>query len=274
MVRRDWRRRLQNFFNLFLNNGEEGDLSKFQGVHLNDIPIVEDLLQLNVFLYDIDFVDRELIGELARRSIQKYEKSVTLLRYNNHICYVNNINALFKAFRCTTCDTFFSKTGNLERHLATCSHRIKHTYPKNVYELRETLFEKLDAFNIPYVSEQKLFKNLAIFDFESICVKEESYKQTETTKWIGIHVPLSVSISSNLIPEPIFLCNANPHHLISSFITALERLATQSKTQLKLNFIEIESAIKIKLCAILEQLNQRCNRAEKVPIFVDDCVCR
>ena len=194
-------------------------------------------------------------------------KTVKLLRYNNHICYVNNINELFKAFRCTTCDTFFSKTGNLERHLATCSDRVKHIYPKNVYELRETLFEKLDAFNIPYRNEQKLFKNLAIFDFESICVKEDSYKQTETTMWFGKHVPISVSISSNLIPETIFLCNANPNHLILSFITALEGLATQSKAQMKLNFMK--TAIKIKLCAVLEQLNQRRNRVSN---FVDDCI--
>ena len=100
-------------FNFFLNNNDVGDVSNFQGVHLNNIPKVEDLLQLNIFLHDIDFVDRELIGELCRRSVQKYEKSVKLLRYNNHICYVNNIKALFKAFRCTTCDTFFSGTGNL-----------------------------------------------------------------------------------------------------------------------------------------------------------------
>ena len=256
-------------FNLFLNNSEEGDVSKFQGVHMTDIPKVEDLLQLNIFFYDIDFADGELISELCRRSTQKYEKSVKLLRYNNHICYVNNLNALFKAFRCTTCDTFFAKTGNLERHLVTCKARVKHIYPKNVYELRETLFEKLDAFKIPYKNEQKLFKNLAIFDFESICVKEDSYKQTETTTWIGKHVPISVSISSNLIPEPIFLCNANPHHLILSFITALEGLATQSKAQMKLNFIEVEAAVKTKLCAVLEQLNQRRNR---VSDFVDDCI--
>ena len=133
------------FFNIFLNNSEEGDVSKIQGVHLNDIPKVEDLLQLNIFFYDFDFVDGELIGEVARRSIQKYGKRVKLLRYNNHICYVNNIKALLKAFRCTTCNTNFSKTGNLERNLVTCSHRIKQIYPKNVYELRETLFEKLDA---------------------------------------------------------------------------------------------------------------------------------
>ena len=108
-------------------------------------------------------------------------------------------------------------------------------------------------------------KNLAIFDFESICVKEaNSYKQTETTTWIGQHVPISVSISSKLFPEPIFLCNANPHYLIMTYFTALEGLATQSKAQMKLNFIEVETAIKIKLCAILEQLNQRRNRAERM----------
>ena len=210
-------------FNLCLNNSEEGAVLKFQEVLLKDIPKVEDLLQLNIFLYDIDFVDEELVGELCRRSIQKYENSVKLLRYNNHICCDNNINALFKAFRCTTCDTFFSEMANLERHLVTCSDRIEHIFPKNVYELGEAFFEKLNAFNIPYKNEQKLFKNLAKLDFESICVKENSYKQTDNTTWIGKHVPISVSISSNLIPEPIFLCNAHPHHLISStFISALE----------------------------------------------------
>ena len=71
-------------FNLFLNNCGEADPSKFQGVHMIDIPKVEEMLQLNIFLYKIDFVDGELIGKLARRSIQKFGKSVKLLCYNNH----------------------------------------------------------------------------------------------------------------------------------------------------------------------------------------------
>ena len=143
-----------------------------------------------------------MVGELARRSIKKYEKNVQLIRYNSQICYVDNINALFKAFRCLTCDTYFQKTGNLERHLVRCSERVKHIYPKNVYQLRETFFDKLDSFDIQYTDDQKLFKNLAVFDFESICIPEVKFKNTETTTWIGKHVPISVSISSNLIAEP------------------------------------------------------------------------
>ena len=51
-------------FNRFLNNCGETDPSKFQGVHMK-----EEMLQLNFFLYDIDFVDGELIGELVQRCI-------------------------------------------------------------------------------------------------------------------------------------------------------------------------------------------------------------
>ena len=259
------------FFNLFLKNSEKRDPSKFQSVHMTDIPKVEEMLQLNIFLYDIDFVDGELIEELARRSLQKFEKSVKLLRYDNHICYVININAISKAFRCTTCGSFFSKTGNLDRYLVTCSDRGKHIYPKNVYELRETLFEKSDTFNIPYRNEQKPFKNLAIFDFESICVKEaNSNKQTETTTCIGKHVPISVSILSNSIPEPIFLSNVSSSHL--AFYYRSRGISNSKKAQMKLNFSEVETGIKIKLYAILEQPKQRRNRAERVSNFVDDCI--
>ena len=35
---------------------------QFQGVHMNDIPIVEDLLTLSILLYDIDVVDGNIIG--------------------------------------------------------------------------------------------------------------------------------------------------------------------------------------------------------------------
>ena len=149
-------------FKRFLNNCGEGDPSNYQEVHMTDIRKVVEMLQLNIFLNDIDRVDGELIGELARRSIQKFEKGFKLLRYNNHTCYLSDINFFYKSFRCSTCDTIFSKTGSLERRLITCNERVRHIYPKNVYQLRETLFEKLNSFNIPYREDQKLFKNLAI----------------------------------------------------------------------------------------------------------------
>ena len=227
--------------NLFHVNSTNPDPSKFQGVCMDDIPSVGDIVVINIFIYDIKFIDGAMVGELARRSIKKYEKSVQLIQYNSHICYVDNIHPLFKAFRCPTCDTYFRKSGNLERHLVRCSERVKHIYPKNVYQLRETFFDKLDSFGTQYADDQKTFTNQAVCDFESICIPEEKFKNTETTTWIGKHVQISISITSNLIAKPIFLCNSNPRDLVESFIDAVEGLATQSKAQMKLNSLEIET---------------------------------
>ena len=249
-----------NLFNLFINKMDELSADQFQGVHMNDIPFVEDLLTLNIVLYDIDIVDGNIIRQLARRSVQKYDNTVKLLGYNNHICYVSNINAVFQTFRCPNCDIFFSGGFNLERNLTTCSERVKKFYPRNVYQIRETLFDKLDYFGIKYRSEQKFFENLATFEFESICVPEETLRGTNTTTWIGKHVPIYVSISSNLVKEPIFLCNSDPHHLVASFIGALENLASQSKAKMKNLFLDFETKTKIKPGSIMEKLIQRHNR--------------
>ena len=89
---------ISKMFYLFINKTDGLSPNQFHGNHMNDILTVEDLLTLNNLLYDIDNVDGNIIGELARRSVQKYESTVRLLRYNNHICYVSSINASFKLF--------------------------------------------------------------------------------------------------------------------------------------------------------------------------------
>ena len=68
---------------------------------------------------------------------------------------------------------------------------------------------------------------------------------------------------------PIFLCNSDPHHLVASFIGALEILAAQSKAKMKNLFHDIETTIKIKRRSILEKLTQRHNRREQA--HLDDC---
>ena len=193
---------------------------------MRDILFVQDLLALKILLYDMDIVDGNIIGKLARQSVQEYDNTLRLLRYKNHKCFVSNINAVFQSSRCPNCDIFFSRTFNLQRHLTTSNERVKHMYPKKVYPIQETLFDKLDSFGINFTSQQTFFKNFAIVNIESICVQQESFKDTKTRTWIGRHVPISVSISSNLVEEPIFLYNSDPHHLVSQFFGTLEGLAS------------------------------------------------
>ena len=157
-----------------------------------------------------------------------YEKNVQLIRYNSHNCYVANIHAFFKVFRCPPCDTYFQKTGNLERHFVRCSERV------NLYTGRKI-------------------------------------QNTETKTWIGKHIPISVSVSSNLISMPELLCNSNPRVLVESFIDVVEGSATQSKAQMKLKFLEVETAMKSKLTRTPESLNERRCSNQRVFQLEDQC---
>ena len=87
-------------------------------------------------------------------------------------------------FRCPSCDCFFNRSDNFNRHLLTGKDRVRQSYPRIAYKLRETIFEKPDGLNIPYIEDQKLFSNVAIFDFESICVPAEELKANETATWL------------------------------------------------------------------------------------------
>ena len=166
---------------------------------MTDILKVEDLLQLNLLPDDIDFVYGELIGKLARRYIQKLEKSVKLLRHYNHIRYVSNMNSFFKSFSCSTCNAIFSKAGNLERHLITCSERVQLIYPKNVYQLGETLCEKLDSFNTPNKEDQMLFKAWQFLISKLFALRKRRIKKLklqnglERMKWKNVVKSVSIS---------------------------------------------------------------------------------
>ena len=131
----------------------------------------------------------------------------------------------------------------------------------------------MDSFGIKYTTQEKLLKNLAKFDFESICVQEDSFKDTKTVTWIGKKVLSWVSISSKLVEEPILLYNSDPHHLVSSFIGTLEGLAPQIKAQTKLLFFAFETTNEIKLGSILENITQRHNRRQhaRFDMSQDDC---
>ena len=148
-------------FNLSITKTDGLSPNQFHGVPMNDIPTVEDLLTINILLYDIDIMDGNITGELRRRSVEKYEKTVRMLRYNNYLCFVSNNNAVFQAFRGPNCDIFFSRAFNLERDLTTCRERVTNVYPRNVFQIREALFEKSDSFSIKYTSEEKTLQKFS-----------------------------------------------------------------------------------------------------------------
>ena len=91
---------------------------------MESIVRVEAFDRVDFFLYDFDISNGSMIGELARRSVGKHSNTVRLLRYIRHICYVFDINALFKAYRCPSCHDFIKTVQYQDRHLTTCKERL------------------------------------------------------------------------------------------------------------------------------------------------------
>ena len=80
---------------------------------------MEEIVERNINIYNFDIQEGEYVGELARRSIGKLEKTVKLLRFNNHIIHTNDIDSFFKRFRCPSGDCFFKRSDVFNKQLIT-----------------------------------------------------------------------------------------------------------------------------------------------------------
>ena len=126
--------------------------------------------------------------------------------------------------------------------MQNCSENTQHKYPTGAYQLSETIFERLEDVNVNVPQELRLFSHLIVFDFESITVPDSTLKNTDLTSWIGKHIPISVSIASNLLDDPIFICNEDPNQLIRDFVSNLTHIAEKSTLLMreKLNYFVLE----------------------------------
>ena len=52
----------------------------FRGVSIDHLVFAENVIKHNIFIYDIDIEEGEIVGELARRSVEMYEKRINFLR--------------------------------------------------------------------------------------------------------------------------------------------------------------------------------------------------
>ena len=196
--------------NLFTTIVEGWKLNFSQGIQTTNVSTDEEFLHLNNLAYEIDIMDGKIKSEIASQGVQNFKTSVQFLRYNNLFCQLTKNNAVFRRLVARRV-TLFQLTTNLERSLG--SEELKIVYPKNVYQIRLTFSGSLNSFGTKYTIEETMFRNIAKFDCDSTCVQQKSFKDTETKKRIGKHVPILVSISLNLVEQSIFnFFNSDPHH--------------------------------------------------------------
>ena len=79
------------------------DAASFQKVRMQKIP---NLRKKQQFFYNSVIADQTFVEELARGSIEMYSNTVRLLHCIVHTCYISNIKASLKIYRCASCGHF------------------------------------------------------------------------------------------------------------------------------------------------------------------------
>ena len=84
------------------------------------------------------------------------------------------------------------------RHERGCNGKIRRVYTGGVYHTTPSIFERLDDEGICVTDDLRFYIYRATFDYESYFDGENTPTNTDRVQWITRHVPLSVSIASNV----------------------------------------------------------------------------
>ena len=103
------------------------------------------------------------------------------------------------SYRCRKCgDSLWKDAWMLYRHERTCTGDVRRVYHGGVYHSTPSVFERLDDENIRVAESLRYYSYRATFDFECWFDTEQLPSDSDKVHWVARHVPLSVSVASNV----------------------------------------------------------------------------
>ena len=247
---------------------------RFCGVKLKELPELEHLYEVNIFVYslgptkpdgeegeddtekdDQDFFP-EIAAQLIHRSLCHYPSTLYLNLYQNHFSYIKDMKKYTKSYCCSRCGMYWKHVGMLHRHERTCEAKVHFQFPGGAYKTPPTIFQLLEdeGFTIP--DHLKYFPYRATFDFECMFNRQTGLNNTEKLTWNAKHIPLSVSVCSNVptFEQPkCFVSTGNSKELAKEMVDYLVEISQKSSDLMKEEFSFLFEAIDQKL----QEIKQR-----------------
>ena len=172
----------------------------FAGVTLDDLHKVESKFKTNVVVYQLVEIDNgKTMAELVRRSPAQYQETMYANLHESHYSYIQDIGKYCHSYRCRKCgDSLWKSSWELHRHERTCEGGIRRIYKGGVYRPPSSIFERLDDEGIIVEDVLRYYPYRATFDFECYFDRDNVPADSDRVQWIARHVPLSVSLTSNV----------------------------------------------------------------------------
>ena len=202
----------------------------FAGVTLDDLSKIEATFDVNVCAYKLVPTGNEKTkAEIVRRSLCSYAQTIYLNLYETHFSYIKDINTYCHSWRCRNCETSLWKCPyDLHRHERTCTEGIKRLYKGGVYHPTPSIFQRLDDECITVPEALRFYPFRATFDFECFFDRDNVPADSDKVHWIARHVPLSVSLASNvpgLEPAQCYVTDGDSDKLVADMMSHLHAVS-------------------------------------------------
>ena len=218
----------------------------FAGVTLDELDKVETTFKTNVFVYKlVEIADGMTTAELVRRSMGHYTETMYLNLYEAHFSYIKDIRMYSHSYKCSKCEQALWKSPyHLHRHESTCEAGVNRIYKGGVYRPPASIFERLDDEGIIVEDVLRYYPYRATFDFECYFDRDNVPADTNTLQWSARHVPLSVSVASNVPgyePAQCYVTDGDSDKLVADMmdhLTAISDAAYESLLPLYADVLE------------------------------------
>ena len=202
----------------------------FAGVTLEDLSKIEAKFDVNVVVYKLDEIaDGKTTAELVRRSTGCGKTTMYVNLHENHYSYIRDVNMYSRSWRCCNCEQALWKSSReLHRHERTCEVGVNRMYTGGVYRPPPSIFERLDDEGIVVEKTLRYYPYRATFDFECYFTGDNVPTDTDHVRWVARHVPLSVSVASNVPgyePAQCYITDGDSDKLVADMIDHLTAIS-------------------------------------------------
>ena len=176
------------------------DVHDFTGVTLDDLYRVETKFKTNVCVYKlVETLEEKTTAELVRRSLCHYPDTMYVNLYETRYSYIQDIGMYCHSYRCRKCgQSLWKRPYHLHNHESVCEGGIRRIYPGGVYQPSPSIFQRLDDEGFVVIEDLRYYPYRATFDFECYFSDERPPSDSDKFQWSARHVPLSVSVASNV----------------------------------------------------------------------------
>ena len=220
-------------------------MQDFTGVTLDDLYRVETTFKTNVCVYKLvkSDVDGKTTAELVRRSLCHYDNTLHINLHETHFSYIKDVRMYCHSYRCQKCgDCLWKDAYKLHRHERTCEGGVRQVYPGGVYHSTPSVFERLDDENIQVPESLRYYPYRATFDFECWFDTAQLPSDSDKVQWVARHVPLSVSVASNVPGHEQVQClvtDGNPDKLVADMMNILRAMSDAAYEDLKDSYEDV-----------------------------------